>query len=103
MASVLFWLLVAIVAAVCGSVGARIGGRPHTLGCLGAIGLGFIGAALGGWIARKLGLPPLLEIDLGGGTTFPAVYSVMGAALFVAILGLFTGRRPRDDWSPNDG
>ncbi len=103
MSSPFFWILVLLVAAVCGSVGARIGGGYRSLGCLGSIALGFIGAALGGWIAGRLDLPPLLEIDLGGGTRFPTVYAVMGSALFVAVLGLFRRRRSPDDWSPNDG
>ena len=102
MSSPLFWLLMVFVAAICGAVGSRIGGGPTGPGCLGSIALGFIGAALGGWIARQLSLPPLLEINLGGGATFPTVYAVMGSALFVALLGLFRGRRG-DDWSPNDG
>jgi uncharacterized membrane protein YeaQ/YmgE (transglycosylase-associated protein family) len=103
MESFLFWVLVLIVAAVCGSVGARIGGRPYAMGCLGSIALGFIGAALGGWIARALQLPALLEIDLGGGRAFPTVYAVMGSALFVAVLGLFRARRRDDGWGPADG
>ena len=103
MSSPFFWILVLIVAAICGSVGARIGGRPHAVGCLGSIALGFIGAALGGWIAARLELPPLWQIDLGGGRVFPTVYAVMGAAIFVAILGLFLGRTRSDDWGPNDG
>ena len=91
-----------LVSAVCGSLGARIAGAGYGVGCLGSIALGFIGAALGGWMARSLGLPPLLEIHLGDGATFPTVYAIMGSALFVAVLGVFRGRR-RDDWSPNDG
>ncbi len=83
-----------IVSALCGAVGARIGGGARSVGCLGSIALGFIGAALGGWIAMKMELPPLLEIDLGGGLSFPTVYAVMGSAIFVAVLGLFRGRRP---------
>jgi len=102
MGSPLFWVLLLIVAAVCGSLGARIGGRPYSVGCLGSIALGFIGAALGGWIARAMELPPLLEIQLSGGSTFPTVYAIMGSAIFVAVLGLFRGRG-KDDWSPNDG
>src|SRR5262245_51974971 len=102
MTSPLFWVLVFVVSAVCGSLGARIAGAGRGPGCLGSIALGFIGAALGGWMARKLDMPPLLEIPLGDGATFPTVYAIMGSALFVAVLGLFTGRR-RDDWSPNDG
>lgn len=102
MTSPLFWLLVLVVSAVCGSLGARIAGAGYGLGCLGSIALGFIGAALGGWIAGRVGLPPLLEISLGGGATFPTVYAIMGSALFVAVLGLFRGRRD-EGWGPNDG
>jgi uncharacterized membrane protein YeaQ/YmgE (transglycosylase-associated protein family) len=101
MTSPLFWLLVLFVSAICGSLGARIAGVGG-FGCLGSIALGFIGAALGGWIASRLGLPPLLEIDLGGGAVFPTVYAIMGSALFVAVLGLFRGRRD-EGWGPNDG
>jgi uncharacterized membrane protein YeaQ/YmgE (transglycosylase-associated protein family) len=101
MTSPLFWLLVFLVSAVCGSLGARIAGAGG-FGCLGSIALGFIGAALGGWIAGRLGLPPLLEIGLGDGASFPTVYAIMGSALFVAVLGLFRGRRD-DGWGPNDG
>ncbi|HKY31857.1 MAG TPA: GlsB/YeaQ/YmgE family stress response membrane protein [Candidatus Polarisedimenticolia bacterium] len=103
MSSPFFWILVLIVAAVCGSLGARIGGRTGGVGCLGSVALGFIGAALGGWIARWMDLPPLLEIDLGNGGTFPTVYAVMGSALFAAVLNLFRGRDRSDEWGPNDG
>lgn len=87
----MFWILLVVVASVCGAVGARLAGRADGMGCLGSIALGFIGAALGGWIARRIGLPPLLDIPLPGGTAFPTIYAVMGAAIFVAILGLFRG------------
>ncbi len=103
MGSLFFWLLVLIVASVCGSVGARIAGGSSGIGCLGSIALGFIGGALGGWIAGALKLPAILEIDLGGGHRFPTVYAVMGSALFVALLGLFRSRRRDDGWGPADG
>lgn len=102
MRSPLFWILMIAVAAFCGALGARIGGRGP-VGCLGSIFLGFIGAALGGWIAGQLGLPSLLEVDLGEGSSFPTVYAVMGSALFVAVLGLFRSRGRDDDWGPGDG
>lgn len=102
MGSPLFWLLVLVVASICGSVGARIGGGARRPGCLASIALGFIGAALGGWIARAMELPSLLAIDLGEGTRFETIYAVMGSAIFVAVLGVFRRRR-REDWGPNDG
>ena len=54
--------------------------------------LGFIGALLGTWLARALGLPELLAIPAGG-MNFPIIWSIIGAALFVALIGLITRRR----------
>ena len=54
--------------------------------------LGFIGALLGLWLARLLGLPELLTV-LVGDRGFPVIWSIIGAALFVAVLGFFTSRR----------
>lgn len=54
--------------------------------------LGFIGALLGQWVARALRLPEVFTVRVAG-ESFPVVWSVIGAALFVAILGLFAPRR----------
>jgi uncharacterized membrane protein YeaQ/YmgE (transglycosylase-associated protein family) len=54
--------------------------------------LGFIGALFGGWLERTTGLPELFVVQIGG-RPFPVVWSVIGAAVFVAILALLTGRR----------
>jgi uncharacterized membrane protein YeaQ/YmgE (transglycosylase-associated protein family) len=56
------------------------------------IALGFIGALLGTWLAHALGLPELLAIPAGG-MKFPIVWSIIGAALFVAVIGLISRRR----------
>jgi uncharacterized membrane protein YeaQ/YmgE (transglycosylase-associated protein family) len=55
--------------------------------------VGFIGALLGAWISRKMGLGEILAIDIAG-TRFPIIWSIIGATLFVAIVGLFTRRAP---------
>jgi hypothetical protein len=47
---------------------------------------------LGMWLARQLGLPELFAIQIGT-TSFPIVWSIIGAALFVAIISLLTRRR----------
>lgn len=77
-----------VIAAVAGSLGARLAGRDRPLGCIASIVLGFIGSLLGSWLARQLHLPLLLT--LGG---FPVIWAVIGAALFVALLNLIGGRR----------
>jgi uncharacterized membrane protein YeaQ/YmgE (transglycosylase-associated protein family) len=81
-------LLLLAVAGICGSIGQAIGGFSRG-GCLVSIALGFIGALLGVWISRKLGLPEILELQIGGGS-FPVVWSIIGASLFVAVLGLLS-------------
>ena len=57
------------------------------------IALGFIGALLGTWLQRLAGLPEILSLDIGG-KPFPIVWSIIGGALFAAILALLAPRRP---------
>ena len=83
-------LLLLLVAGICGSVGQAIAGYSRG-GCLVSIALGFIGALLGMWLAGALGLHELFAIKVGG-QSFPIVWSIVGAALFMAILGLFRRR-----------
>ena len=54
-------LILLLVAGICGSLGQAIAGYSRG-GCLVSIALGFVGALLGMWIARLMGLPaPELE------------------------------------------
>jgi uncharacterized membrane protein YeaQ/YmgE (transglycosylase-associated protein family) len=84
-------LLLLIVAGVCGSLGQAIVGYSRG-GCLVSIALGFIGALLGVWLARMLHLPELFSVQIGT-TSFPIVWSIVGSALFVAVITLLTRRR----------
>jgi uncharacterized membrane protein YeaQ/YmgE (transglycosylase-associated protein family) len=86
------WLILLLVAGICGGIGQAIAGHTRT-GCLGSIAIGFIGALFGTWLARVMDLPELLPLRLGNGATFPIIWSIIGAALFVGVLALFT-RRP---------
>lgn len=89
--SLLGILLLLVIAAVAGSLGQALAG--YSLGgCLISIVVGFIGAFLGLWLARTLGLPEPLPITIQG-ETFPLVWSIIGSALFTAVLGLITRRR----------
>jgi uncharacterized membrane protein YeaQ/YmgE (transglycosylase-associated protein family) len=88
------FLLLLVIAGVCGSIGQAIGGFSRG-GCLVSIALGFIGALLGVWISGKLDLPEIFVIQLGG-KSFPIIWSIVGSALFVAVLGLLSrGSRRR--------
>lgn len=85
------FLLLLLIAGICGAIGQAIGGYSHG-GCLVSIALGFIGALLGTWLASKLGLPELMAVPVGG-MRFPIVWSIIGAALFVALINLISRRR----------
>lgn len=84
-------LVLLLIAGICGALGQAIGGYSHG-GCLVSIALGFIGALLGSWIQSALHLPELIPIRAGG-MTFPIVWSIIGAALFVALINLVSRRR----------
>ncbi len=84
-------LLLILIAAICGAVGKAIAGGARG-GLLVSIVLGFIGALLGTWIARQMRLPEPFMLRAGG-QAFPILWSVIGSALFVALLHLFSRRR----------
>jgi len=84
-------LILLIVAGVCGSIGQAISGYSRG-GCLVSIALGFVGALLGMWIARQMGLPELFAINIGE-TRFPIIWSIIGSALFVAVIAFITRAR----------
>lgn len=81
-------LLLLLVAGIIGSVGQAIAGYD-TGGCLTSIAVGFVGALLGVWLGRALGMGELYTVTVGG-TTFPIIWSVIGASLFVAIISLIS-------------
>lgn len=85
-------LLLLFISGLCGSIGSGLAGHKNT-GCLGSIALGFVGALLGMWLARHLHLPEVFVVHIGR-ESFPIVWSIVGAALFVGVLSFFT-RPPR--------
>ena len=85
------FLVLMLVAGVCGSLAQRLAGYSHG-GCLVSIVLGFIGALLGTYLAREAGLPELFTVQVGG-RTFPVIWSIIGASLFSALLALI--KRPQ--------
>ena len=89
--TLLDFLILLIIAAVCGAVGQALAGYSVG-GCITSILVGFVGALIGSWIATNLGLPEFLSVNVGG-RSFPIVWSVIGSALLVALLALLTRRR----------
>jgi uncharacterized membrane protein YeaQ/YmgE (transglycosylase-associated protein family) len=83
-------LLLLLIAAVCGALGKAIAGGVRG-GLIVSIALGFIGALLGPWFARLLKLTEPFMVTIGG-HPFPVLWSIIGAAVFVAIIHLFSRR-----------
>lgn len=84
-------IVLIVIAAVCGALGKALAGGG-TGGLITSIALGFIGAVLGPWVAGQLGLSEPLALHVSG-QPFPIVWSIVGAALSVALLHLMGGRR----------
>jgi uncharacterized membrane protein YeaQ/YmgE (transglycosylase-associated protein family) len=80
-----------VIAAICGAVGKALGGGGRG-GLVASIALGFIGALLGPWVAHQFHLPEPLVFHVSG-QPFPIVWSIIGAAIVVALLHLMSGRR----------
>ncbi|MCW9705239.1 GlsB/YeaQ/YmgE family stress response membrane protein [Fodinibius salsisoli] len=86
--SITGFLLLLLIAAICGGIGQSIAG--YSLGgCLVSIVVGLIGAFIGKWLAAQLGLQHVIEI-MG----IPVIWASLGSALFAIAIGLITrGRR----------
>lgn len=84
-------LVLLLIAGICGAVGkAIVGYFPG--GFLASIGVGFVGALVGSWLAKVAGLPVLFAITVGH-TTFPVVWAILGSVLFVGLISLLGRRR----------
>lgn len=89
--SLLGFLLLLVIAAICGAIGQALAG--YSLGgCLISTVVGLIGAWLGWWLAGQLGLPELFTINIDG-QPFPIIWSIIGSAIFALVVGLLTRRR----------
>jgi len=88
--SLLDWIILLAVAAVCGAIGQSFAGYSPG-GCLISLVIGVVGAWLGAWLAVQLRLPEIFMINVSG-QPFPIVWAIVGAALFAIVLGLITQR-----------
>jgi uncharacterized membrane protein YeaQ/YmgE (transglycosylase-associated protein family) len=89
--TLLEFLLLLLIAGICGSIGQAIAGYTRG-GCVVSIVVGFIGALLGSWMSTQMGLPELFNVTVGG-NSFPVIWSIIGSVVFVAVVGLLTRRR----------
>lgn len=89
--TIIQFLLLLVVAAICGMIGQSLAG--YSLGgCLISAVVGFLGAFLGLWLARELRLPEVLTVHIGG-EAFPVLWSIVGSALLALAVSLITRRR----------
>jgi uncharacterized membrane protein YeaQ/YmgE (transglycosylase-associated protein family) len=91
-------LLLLLVAGICGAIGRAIGGGTGG-GFLVSIAVGFVGALLGTVVAHYVHLPELLVVTIDR-HPFPILWSIIGAALFVALVHMVSGGgiRPHGRW-----
>ena len=83
-------LVVLLIAGVVGALGQALSGYSFG-GCLVSILVGFIGAYVGIWLARQLGLPEVFTITIEG-EPFPVLWGIIGSAILSLFLGLLTRR-----------
>ena len=87
------FLLLLIIAAICGGIGQSIAG--YSLGgCLISTVVGFVGALIGKWLAAQMGLTFILPIEING-ETFPIIWSILGSALFAVTIGVISRGKDR--------
>jgi len=84
------FLVLLLIAGICGAIGQAVAGYHG--GLLVSIAVGFIGALIGVWLAGKFGLREMFAVRIGE-QTFPILWSIIGSALFVALIGLLRRRR----------
>ena len=84
------FLLLLLISFIVGGIAQAIVGVSRR-GCLVSIVIGLIGAMVGNYLATKIGLPEMFPITFGD-HTFPLLWSIIGAVLFVAVVTLLTGR-----------
>jgi uncharacterized membrane protein YeaQ/YmgE (transglycosylase-associated protein family) len=84
-------LVLALIAGIVGSIAQSIVGFSRG-GCLTSIAVGLIGALVGTYLSRAVGMGDILAVQIAG-AKIPIVWSIIGAALFVAVISLIA-RRP---------
>ena len=89
--SLISMILLVLIAGICGAVGQSIAGYSRG-GCLASVAVGFIGAMLGMWVARMVGMHELFAVRIGS-QSFPIIWSIIGSALFVALISFISKQR----------
>ena len=81
--TVLELIVYLVIAGICGAIARAVAGGTGG-GFLISIVVGFLGAYLGTWIARRAHLPEPLTFEVDG-HPFPIVWSIVGGVILVAV------------------
>ncbi len=84
-------LLLLIIAGITGGIGRSLVGFKRG-GCIISIVVGFIGAYIGTILAREFNFPDLISFEIRG-IRYPIIWSIIGAAVFTAVLGLLVPKK----------
>lgn len=77
-------LLLLVVGAICGAIAeAIVSWSPG--GFFASAGVGFLGALIGTWVARALGLPSILALRIQT-VTIEIVWAVLGAVILLTMV-----------------
>ena len=84
-------IILLIIAGITGGIGRSLVGFKRG-GCIISIVVGFIGAYIGTILARELNFPDLWSFEIRG-ISYPIIWSIVGAAVFTAILSLIVPKK----------
>jgi uncharacterized membrane protein YeaQ/YmgE (transglycosylase-associated protein family) len=84
-------IILFLIAGIADSIGHVLVGFTNGSGFF-SIALGFIGALIGTWLARKMDLPEIFIINVGK-YAIPLVWAILGAVVFTTTLNLIPPRK----------
>jgi len=82
-------LIFLLIAAICGAIGTSVAGFTSR-GCFTNIGIGLVGAIIGTWLSQYFNVPDFIRLR-----GIPILWTIVGSALFVLLLGVLTGNSSR--------
>jgi uncharacterized membrane protein YeaQ/YmgE (transglycosylase-associated protein family) len=80
-------LLLLLVGGICGAIAEMLVGFSPG-GFLASVVVGILGAFIGTWVARAVGLPSVLAVRIEG-HTIEIVWAILGSILLLLVLSLF--------------
>lgn len=83
--TVLGFLLLLVIGAICGAVAELIVGFSPG-GFLSSVAIGFVGAFVGGWLAGVLGLPSMFMVQIEG-KSIEIFWTVLGSIVLLLVVG----------------